>query len=318
MHQHGGLTRALGISFILVVAFAALEVVVGLGSGSLALVADAGHMVVDSAGLAMALAAAAFAGRPADRRRTFGYARAEVLVVPVHVALMLGIASYIALEAVGRLRSPEADISPWPVLLAGVVGLAINALTFRLVHGHAGENLNARAATMEVLADGVGSAGVIASAVVVLTTGWTGVDIVVAAVIAIMVVPRAVALLRQSLHILLEGAPRHLDIARVERDAGAVAGVVAVHDLHVWSLAPGFVALSAHIEVRSMDGCDRIIADVGEMLRRDHAIAHVTLQPETLELHRQLACCDFPDADPAAHDHLVSPPPGRGASVPVA
>ncbi len=240
-HQHG-VSRALGIGLALTLAFAVVEVAAGAWSGSLALVSDAGHMVVDSAGLLLALAAAAVARRPADMRRSFGYARAEVLVVPIHVMLMLGITGYIAWEAFQRAGS-DLDISAGPVLIVGVAGLGMNVLVFRLLHGHSATNLNARGAMFEVAADALGSVGVIVSAVVIITTGWKAIDIVVSLLIAALVVPRAWLLFRQAVLILLEGAPPEMELAQIERDAMTIPGVLSLHDLHVWSLAPSFVSL---------------------------------------------------------------------------
>ncbi|MCA9822953.1 MAG: cation transporter [Dehalococcoidia bacterium] len=310
--HRAGVTKALGIGLALTLAFAAFEVAAGVWSGSLALVSDAGHMLVDSAGLLLALAAAAVARKPADLRRSFGYARAEVLVVPVHVVLMLGIAGYIVWEAFAR-AGEDLEISAGPVLLVGIAGLGVNAFVFRLLHGHSKHNLNARGAMFEVAADALGSVGVIVSALVILATGWMTVDIVVSLVIAALVLPRAWLLLRQAILILLEGAPAEVELAEIERDARAIPGVLGLHDLHIWSLAPSFVSLSAHVEVESMTESERAIGLLSVMLRERHGISHVTLQPETQELHEAVQCCDYPDM--AALDHLHQPrietPAGR-------
>jgi cobalt-zinc-cadmium efflux system protein len=252
-------------------------------------------MLVDSAGLVLALGATALARRPPDLRRSYGYARVEVLVVPLHVLFMLGLMAYIVYEAVSRLGE-HREIAALPVLFVGVLGLVVNALVFRLLHHHSEQNLNVRGALFEVTADALGSAGLIVSAVVILATGWTPVDVIVSLVIAALVVPRALALLRRALGILLEGAPSHLRLDEIEADARQVPGVLALHDLHVWSLAPSFVALSAHVEVESMAGCEDQIAALSTMLRERHEITHVTLQPETRALHELVQCCDYPDS----------------------
>lgn len=299
------LSQALAAGLFLTLGFAALEVLVGIASGSLALVADAGHMLVDSAGLVLALAATAIARRPADLRRTYGYARAEVLVVPLHVLLMLGIAGYIVYEAIDRIGG-QPEIDGLPVLLVGIAGLVVNLVTFRLLHGHHKTNLNARGALLEVGADALGSIGVIVSAVIIATTGWNAADVVIGFAIGALVVPRAVALLRSALAILLEGAPPGTDLDSLERDMITVPGVTALHDLHVWSLAPSFVALSAHVEVETMEGCEKPMAGVAALLREKYGIEHVTLQPETRELHEQIACCEFPDTR-VSHAHERAP-----------
>lgn len=295
--------RALALGLGLTLTFAFVEVGAGLWSGSLALVADAGHMLVDSAGLVLALVATMIARRPRDLRRTYGYARAEVLVVPVHVLLMLFIAGYIVYEAMSRIGS-EPDIEGAPVLLVGFVGLGINVLTLRLLHGHSHNNLNARGAMFEVMADMLGSVGVIVAATVLLVTGWSGVDVIVSLIIGALVVPRALALLRQALAILLEGTPSGVKPEQISADIEGVAGVRAVHDLHVWALAPSFISLSAHVEVERMEGCEIILTDVTRLLKDRHQISHITLQPETRELHEAIDCCLYPDFLPdASHQH---------------
>jgi cobalt-zinc-cadmium efflux system protein len=305
LNRAQGASRALAIGLAATLLFAAFEVVAGALSGSLALISDAAHMLVDSAGLLLALAAALVARRPADLRRSFGYARAEVLVVPVHVMLMLGITGYIGWEAFNR-AGDDLEIAAGPVLLTGIAGLALNAIVFRLLHGHARHNLNARGAMFEVLADALGSVGVIVSAVVIMATGWTAIDIVVSLAIAVLVLPRAWLLLRQAVLILLEGAPAEMALDEIERDAREVPGVLSVHDLHVWSLAPSFVALSAHVEVASMAASESAIGLLSVMLRERHGIAHVTLQPETRELHEAVECCDYPDMPALEHMHEVA------------
>lgn len=304
-HNHRFSTgAALALGLTLTLSFAGVEVVFGLWSGSLALVADAGHMLVDSAGLVLALAATLIARRPRDLSRTYGYARAEVLVVPVHVLLMTFIAGYIVYEAITRIGT-DPEIEGVTVLVVGALGLGINFITLRLLRGHSHDNLNARGAMFEVFADMLGSVGVMISAVVLLATGWTGIDIIVSLVIGALVVPRAISLLRQALTILLEGAPAGTDLQAITADVMAVPGVDAVHDLHIWALAPSFVSMSAHIEVATMDGCDKVIAAAAQILRDRHGIDHVTLQPETPELHEATGCCEYPDSTPASgHTHL--------------
>lgn len=301
MHRHTP-ARALAIGLLLTIGFAIVEVAVGAISGSLALVADAGHMLVDSAGLVLALVATLVARRPSDLRRTYGYARVEVLVVPLHVVFMLGIAVYIVVEAIRRAGgAPEID--GVPVLVAGLAGLGLNAVVLRLLAPHSHENLNARGARLEAAADALGSLGVIVSAVVVLTTGWTPVDIIISLAIAALVVPRALLLLRPALAILLESSPPGVSLDAIQRDAEAIPGIVALHDLHVWALAPSFVALSAHVEVESMEECAYGIGRLSVLLRETYGIDHVTLQPETPELHEAIACCQYPDAFEIGHSH---------------
>ncbi|MCA9864649.1 MAG: cation transporter, partial [Thermomicrobiales bacterium] len=224
-----------------------------------------------------------------------GYVRAEVLVVPLQVMLMLVLAGYIVYEAIQRANGP-AEIAGLPVLIVGSLGLGMNVLVFRLLAPFSENNLNARAARLEVAMDAAGSAAVIVSAIVLLTIGWAGVDLLASVLIAAMVAPRAAMLMRHVISILLESAPRGVDTGRIEADASQVPGVVALHDLHVWALTPSFVALSAHVEVESMEGCGTPIAELTRIIRERHGIIHVTLQPETHELHETLDCCELTDA----------------------
>ena len=294
--------RILVLGLALTLAFAAIELGTSFATGALALASDAAHMLVDSAGLLLALVATLVARRPADLQRSYGYARVEVLVVPLHVLLMLGIAGYIAYEAISRFASPP-EIDAWPVLAVGVVGLGVNLVVMRLLHAHSAHNLNMRGAFLEVAADAIGSVGVIVAAVVLLATGWNRIDVIVSLAIAAFVVPRAMVLLRLSFGILLEATPPGIELEELERDAAAVPGVLALHDLHVWALAPSFLALSAHVEVATMDGCERQLSALGTLFRERYGISHLTLQPETRALHEALACCEFPDAT-GRGDHI--------------
>jgi cobalt-zinc-cadmium efflux system protein len=304
-HSHArSATRALAIGLGLTLSFAVVEVVAGLTSGSLALVADAGHMLVDTSGLVLALVASIVAQRPSDVKRTFGYMRVEVLVVPVQVMLMLGIAGYIVYEAIQRIGGSHA-IDALPVLVVGVIGLGVNVVALRLLHEHHDSNLNAHAASLEVLVDALGSIAVIISAIVLETTGWAGIDVVISLAIGVLVLPRAAALLWRAIGILLEGTPPGVDIRAIEADAKAVRGVIALHDLHVWQLTPAFLSLSAHVELENGRDYERPIAELSAIFGKRHGITHVTLQPETPALHAAIECCDYPDV-PAerAREHV--------------
>lgn len=282
-----------------------LQFTTGLLAGSLALVSDAGHMLTDSAGLLLAFAAATLALRPADARRTYGWARLEVLAVPVHVTLLFGIAAYIVFESVTRLGNP-VSIQTTPVILVGAAGLAVNLAVMRLLAGHAHGNLNVRAALLETWADALGSVVVIASAVAIAFGAWSGIDVLAALAIAVAIVPRAIHILRQAGDILLEAAPRGLEPAAIVAASREVRGVIDLHDVHVWSIAPSFPALSAHVEVADVTCTEHILTDLTVLLRERFGIGHVTLQPETPELHELIQCCLSPDAsrlEPAGHAH---------------
>lgn len=296
MHaHHEQARRALAAGLGLTLVFVVVEAVAGWFTNSLALVSDAGHMLADSAGLILALGAATLARRPAGGRHTYGYARFEVLVVPIHVVLLGFIAGYIVFESVQHLRdTPEIETTP--VILVGLGGLAVNLLVVRLLHSHSSHNLNMRAATLEATVDAIGSVAVIISAIVIAMGGWAGIDALTGLAIAALVVPRAWSLLRQAGDILLESAPAGLEPERIEAAAREVDGVLALHDVHVWAIAPSFPALSAHVELNDVHCTEHILTDLAALFRDRFGIGHVTLQPETPALHEAMECCLSPDA----------------------
>jgi cobalt-zinc-cadmium efflux system protein len=304
-HDDRGTPRALLAAVLVTGAFVVIEAVTGFLGGSLALVSDAGHALADSAGLLLALAATTMGRRPPDSRRTYGYARLEVLAIPFHVALLLVIAGYIVYESVNRLGESR-EISTWPVLVVAVAGLAVNLGVVRVLHEHGPGSMNARAASLEAMADALGSVAVIASTAFIAFGGWQGTDAVVGLAIAAFVVPRAWGLLRQAGEILLESAPAGLDPALIIAAGHEVEGVLALHDVHVWSIAPRFPALSAHVKIEDVACTERILTDLATMLRERFGIGHVTLQPETPKLHEAMECCLSPDAGllaAGAHSH---------------
>lgn len=306
-HAHESPRRALLIGLALTLTFVVVEAVTGVLAGSLALVSDAGHMLTDSAGLLLALAASTLGRRAPDARRTYGYARFEVLAVPVHVTLLLGIAAYILWESVQRIGTDHA-IDTGPVLVVGAAGLAVNLVVIRLLHSHSHDNLNARAARLEAGADALGSVLVIASTAFIALGGWHGVDALTGVAIALFILPRAWSLLRQAADILLESAPPGLEPAAIIEASSAIQGVIAMHDVHVWSIGPRFPALSAHVEIADVACTEHILTELATMLRDRFGIGHVTLQPETPALHEAMECCLSPDAGliaGPAHHHGV-------------
>lgn len=286
-HDHAaGVTHRPRLIAILVltVAVVGLQVVVGLLSGSLALLADAGHMLSDSFGVAMALAAIGLAQRTGGPSRTFGFHRAEIIAAGLNGLLLLGLCTFIVVAAVRRIGDvPEVD--GLLVLLVGAIGLAVNVVGIALLRAGAKENLNVRGAYLEVLGDALGSVAVIVSALVVVATGWHAADIVASLLIAALIVPRAFALLREVLHVLLEGVPRDLNLDEVRDHIEELEGVVGVHDLHVWTVTSGMPVMSAHVVVD-----DATLADSHGVLDRlrsclsDHFdVEHSTFQIENAE-----------------------------------
>lgn len=283
MHDHGRRLdadrRALGGALALVLGFAAVEVVGGIVAGSLALIADAGHMVTDAGALALALAAVWLAGRPASPQRSFGWRRAEVLAALANGAGLVALAIWIFVEAGRRLSDPTAVRAGW-VLAIGLAGLAVNVAAVRVLHRAGSGSLNVRAALRHVLADLISSFGVIAAAAVVLATGWERADPLISIGIGVLVLGSSGAVLRESVAILLEATPGGISAEEVGAAMAAHEGVVEVHDLHIWTITSGFPALSAHVLVEAGADCHRIRLDLDGLLRERFGLDHTTLQVE--------------------------------------
>lgn len=270
--------RALAWVLALVLGFVGVEVAAGLWTGSLTLLADAGHMATDAVGVGMALTAVA-AARRASRKptHTFGHYRWEVLAALANAVLLLGVAAYVAIEGIGRLRNP-VEVDAAPMLVVAVAGLAVNLVSFRLLHAGAKESLNVRGAYLEVMADAIGSAGVIVSAIIILTTGWPYADAVVALGLAAFVVPRAVRLAGEAIRIIIQAAPPSVDVDELTRQLRALPSVDDVHDVHVWTLTSGMDVASVHLVAADAQPAD--VARAAQLLLRAHGLAHATVQVE--------------------------------------
>ena len=292
-HDHGGAAvragarhvKPLAISFALIVAFLAVQVVVGIVTGSLALLSDAGHMATDALGLGMAIAAiqAASRGRT-NPQRTFGLYRLEILAALLNAVLLFAVAGYVLFEAVGRIGDAR-DIASLPVLVVGVIGLVINVIAFVLLRAGAKESLNMRGAYLEVVSDTLGSFGVIVAAIVWGITGWTWVDPVIGAVIGVFILPRAWRLGREALLVLVQAAPARLDIPALQRELATISGVVDVHDVHVWTLTSEMEVATAHLMVSVGTDSHAVLDQARQLLADQHGITHATLQVEP-EDHR--------------------------------
>ncbi|WP_456600632.1 cation diffusion facilitator family transporter [Blastococcus sp. SYSU DS0616] len=287
-HASGpGDRRRLVVVLALTASVLVVQLVGALVSGSLALLADAAHAATDAAGLAIALVAATLALRPATSQRTWGYRRAEVLGATLQAAVLLAVGGYIAVEAVGRLADPP-EITPTAVLVFGGIGLAANvAGIVVLARGGRSGNVNMRAALLEVVNDALGSVAVLVAAVVVALTGWQRADAVASLVIVALIVPRTLALLRETVSVLLESSPPGLDLDAVRTHLLALPHVLGVHDLHASQITSGLPVLSAHVVVE--DGCfhDGHAPQVLDQLQAclaEHfpvAVEHSTFQLET-------------------------------------
>jgi cobalt-zinc-cadmium efflux system protein len=264
--------------------FMVAEAIGGVLSGSLALLADAGHMLTDVAALGLSVFAMHLARRPASTKRTFGYARFEILAALLNGAALLVIAGLIMAEAWERLRSPvEVDA---PLMLAvAALGLAANIAGALLLKEHAHDNLNVRGAYLHVLGDLLGSVGAIVAGTLILTAGWTLADPIASILIALLILWGAWGLVREAADILLESAPAHVDMDAILADLSSVAGLDEVHDVHVWTLTSGFVALSAHGVIDDPRDHSRILDEVRTRMR-GHGIEHVTFQIELRTLYQ--------------------------------
>jgi len=279
VRHRGKLLAVLGLTLGVLV----VQVVVGLLTGSLALLADAGHMLSDSFGLVLALAAISVARRPGGPRQTYGVHRTEVLAAGINGLVLLGICVAIVVGAIRRLDDPPAIEGGW-VLAAGVVGLVVNMIGLVVLRSGAQESHNVRGAYLEVLGDALGSVAVIASAVVILLTGWHAADPIASLLIAALVVPRAVSLLRDVAEVLLESSPRDVDLAEVRGHILGVQGVVDVHDLHVWTITSGMPVMSAHVvvdeSVTDMADAHHVLDHLCSCLSHHFDVAHSTFQIE--------------------------------------
>lgn len=271
--------RRLGWTLALTGAFLLVEVAGGLWTGSLALLADAGHMLTDVGAIALSFFAIRIAQRPPNPLHTYGFVRMEILAALVNGAVLLVTAGAILVEAWRRLWAPT-DVRGGIMLVVALGGLGVNLLAMWLLHEGAGESLNLRGAYLEVLGDALASLAVIAAAVIIQTTGLRVADPIASGLIGLFIVPRTVGLIRQAVHVLMEGVPAHLDVREIERALAAVPGVQAVHDLHVWTLTSGKDAMSAHAVVTDAAPTDKVTRALHELVHERFGIDHATIQIE--------------------------------------
>jgi cobalt-zinc-cadmium efflux system protein len=280
-HDHGiSNDRRLTLALVLTLGFAAVEAAGGWLAGSLALMGDAGHMLTDATALGLAALAARMARRPPSDRHSFGLGRLEVLAALANGVFMLAIVAGIAWAAVGRLLAPQPVHGP-TVLVVGSLGLVVNLVAAWLLHG--GEGLNVRGALLHVLGDLLGSVAAIASGAIILLTGWLTADPVLSLLICALILFASLNLLRDGVHVLLEGVPQHVDLPQVGERLAAEAGVHSVHDLHIWVPDSGMTALSAHVVVTDLRDWPALLDRLHAVLRADFGIEHATLQPEPEE-----------------------------------
>jgi cobalt-zinc-cadmium efflux system protein len=292
-HQHGGHhheshhlatgnrlgSRALIAGLCLTLVFAVIELFSGWVFGSLALMSDAGHMFSDATALAIAVVAARIALRPPGSKHTYGFARAEVVAAFINGMLLLAIVVVIFVEAVRRLQNP-GPVSGVGVMLVAALGLVVNLGVLYLL-GRSERNLNTRAATLHVFGDLVGSVAALTAGAVIYATGWQPIDPLLSIVIAVLILVSTMRILREALHVLMEGVPLEINLADVGQALAQIDGVRSVHDLHVWTIASGQVALSAHVDVDTLESWPVMLEKMRSLVRLRFGIEHVTVQPET-------------------------------------
>lgn len=283
-HAHGTAAGAhrdrLVVVFALTLVVFLIELVGGVVSNSLALLADAGHMFTDVAGIGLALLAIWFAGRPASGDRTFGYLRLEILAAVVNAVILFGVSAFILVEAWRRLSDPQ-EIATTLMLAVALLGLATNAVSLFLLRRAQGESLNMRGAYLEVMGDFAGSAAVIVAAIVIALTNWTPADAVASAVIGLLIIPRTWSLLREAVDVLLEATPKGIDLADVRSHILRAEGVADIHDLHAWTITSGLNVVSAHVVLAEGANPPTVLDELCRCLSGDFDIEHSTFQLES-------------------------------------
>ena len=274
--------RSLFAAFVLIVGYMLAEVIGGILSGSLALLADAGHMLTDAASIALAIVAMHFAERPVSPKRTFGYHRLEILAALLNALTLWLIAAWIIFEAYHRFTSVP-EVKGGLMLGIGTIGLGVNIAVAWILHGSSKHSINVEGAFQHVMADLLGSVGVVISGILIWAFGWWLADPIVSIVISILILFSSWRLLAKAVHVLLEGAPEHVDVSHLCRKMEEVEDVAQVHDIHVWTISPGNEALTAHvlIDLDYPDNFEALRRRLREIACRDFGIGHITLQLET-------------------------------------
>lgn len=293
-HRHGDHGRRLGghshahapggrmvLVLSLTTVLMGVEFVAAIITGSLALLADAGHMLSDVAAQALALLAIWFAAKPATAGKSFGYYRTEILASLVNGVVLVGMSLFIIVEGIHRLADPP-EVAGGLMLAVAVTGLIVNLISMRVLHGVVGDSLNLKAAYLELLGDMLASAGVVVAAAIVYFTGWYIVDPVISILIGLAILPRTWLLLAECTNILMEGTPGHIDMEQLHAALLAIPGVTNVHDIHVWSITSGFEAMCAHVGIGATADADAVLAEVTRLAQSDFSIRHTTIQIERM------------------------------------
>ncbi len=281
-HVHHGerprTTRFMLYALFLTALFAVVEAVVGWWSGSLALISDAGHMVSDALSLMLGTFAVWIGKSPPTQRHSYGLQRAEVIAAFLNGILLLVVISAIVYEAFSRIRSP-VHVHGIPVIVVALLGMLLNGVNGWMI-SRMEQGLNTRAAMIHVVGDFMGSLAALVAGLVVWLTGWTPIDPLLSLVVAVLMLYSTIRILSDSVHVLMEGVPDGVSLNEVGEKLLSVEGVSSIHDLHIWTLTSGLLALSAHLEVADLEAWPGVLVRVQDMLKKDHGIDHVTLQPE--------------------------------------
>jgi cobalt-zinc-cadmium efflux system protein len=287
LHSHGDsdAVRRLRIALVLTSVFFLAEVAGGVLSNSLALLADAGHMLTDVAALALSLFVAWFSRRPETDKRTYGYLRWEILAAFINGAALLLLSAWILFEAVLRIRAPE-PVSTGLMLIVAVLGLLVNVAAAWTLHPSQGGSMNIRGAYLHVLSDLLGSVGTVAAALVIRYTGWLTADPIVSVFVTLLIVRAAWRLVRESVDVLLESTPAHISLSEVRAQLEAIPGIESVHDLHVWTVTSNHISMSAHAIVREPERQQHVLEHALDAMRL-FGINHVTIQLEKQEMYER-------------------------------
>lgn len=311
-HEHptagAGTSRRLTIALLLAASYLGAEVVGGLWTGSLALLADAGHMLSDVASLALALFAAWLARKPPTVERTFGYHRAEVLAALANALALVAIGVFVIVEAVERFQQPP-EVLAAPMLAIATGGLGVNIVALLILRSGQRDSMNVRGAFLHVMADALGSVGAMTSGVLIWALGWRWADPAASFFIALLVLVSAFALLRQTVRVLMQVAPSRLRMDELRARMAEADGVCSVHDVHAWTLAGGRELLSAHVVIDEHAGWPAVLGDLNDLLRDELRIAHVTLQPE--HPSAKPCVCAFASLDTEGTKGQSHEPPAR-------
>lgn len=281
-HSHHSAPETVNVwlwPLLLISIFAIIEALGGWFTGSLALLGDAGHMVSDAAALGLAWLGSWIARKPASQQHSFGLMRAEVIVALVNGLLMLLVVTFIIIEAIERLQTPRPVLGG-EVMLIALLGLAVNVIVAFKLHGDQ-DSMNKRAALLHVMGDLLGSVAALVAGAVIYFTGWMPIDPILSLFISALILVSTIRLLREVLHVLMEGVPAHLDIGEVAQTLSAVPQVRGIHSVHIWALSSQMTALSAHVVLDDMQVWREVLTDLRQVLHERFAIDHVTLQPET-------------------------------------